>query len=119
MMRSDLTDALFGYTIVIRIEFSTDLSDFSSTLTLELAKSDKPKQGEAIRAVFEDVSHLHIKDSGGGQFQLLLIEDISDQYRDRLYYPRVQRPDYRVHEAENDSILFLCCKVTIMSIGEV
>lgn len=106
--RSDLTDALRGFTTLLCLEFSVEVNTGVCKLILDLAEAETGS-ARGIRAEFLGVSNLFIREFGGGLTQLLLlaVEDISDRQLDRI--------NYEVKELERDSISFLCQEVTITS----
>lgn len=109
--RTDLTDALRGFTTLLCLEFSVEVDSGVCKLILDLAEAEIVG-ARSIRAEFLGVANLFIREFGGGLTQLLLlaVEDISARQLDRI--------NYEVRELERDSISFLCQTVTITSMEE-
>ena len=99
--RTDLTDLLRGFTILLSLEFVTEIESGVCTLSLLLAESEE-RGARTIRAEFDGVANLYLRNIGGGLSQLLLIliKDISDRQLDRI--------QYEVKEMERDSLSFFC-----------
>jgi hypothetical protein len=110
MNRSNLTDTLFGHTFIRRIEFTIEPSDGVCALTLELSRTAEYGT-DMVCAEFVGVTGLSIHNIGGGisQFLLLIVEDISDEGMERI--------NYRVHEAERNSISFTCRSINVNGIS--
>jgi hypothetical protein len=103
--------ALRGFTLLITLEFSTDLDSGNCKLVLTLSE-DRKTDARVLRAEFSDVSSLCIKDFGGGITQLLLlvIEDVHDRQLDRIRY--------QIRELERDALFFCCTAFTIAEITD-
>src|ERR1700736_4520986 len=83
--RSAITDVLFGYTGVKRLEFVFHPAYSSYDLCLVL---ENPLNGKIKGVTLSEVSHLAIREFGGGLTQLLylMVEDIRDFQLDRVTY---------------------------------
>ena len=104
-MRSAITDKLFGYTGVNRLEFVFDPSYSVCNLCLEL---EHPLNGKTIGVIFKSVSHLRIRDFGGGLTQVLhlTVEDVKELQLDRVAY--------HVKEIERDMLECSCVNIQLI-----
>ena len=83
--RNALTDRLFGYTTVIRLEFNYDLVSSVCNLFLQ---PENPTNGKTLTLLLKEISHLKLQEFGGGLTQLLfiLVEDVRELQFDRINY---------------------------------
>lgn len=101
MKTAEIDQELRGYTIVMLLQFVTDVTSGVCKLNIQLAKDDA-LGSEAIELEFDDVGQLSIREFGGGVTQVLCVRvvDVSDL--------GLERVKLRVEEMERDAIRFEC-----------
>ena len=101
MKSEELNEALRGFTIVRRLEFSVEVQSGACTLMLDLTRSNTGNE-ELLMVEFLDVASLSLQDFGGGLTQLLLLQ------ADDISHERLDRRNYEVRELERESFSFVC-----------
>src|SRR6266849_11074411 len=95
-----------GFTAIRQLHFDCEPESGVCTLVLELAR-DETFSADIVRLVFSDVSHLQVREVGGGLTQVLCLS-IEDRKQDQL-----DRIRFFVGELENENISFYCSRFVV------